>query len=159
MIRTLLFCSLFVCHVAMADTLMLKQWSTHSLEQVSQRYQHQPYLLVFWSLECPTCYKEFEALSAWKQKHPNANLIIVSTDSLNLASDVNAVLTEYQLEQSDTWIFSDQPTAMVRNSIDPKWFGELPRSYFFDAEHQAHSHSGALTTLQLKKWQQFIARN
>jgi hypothetical protein len=28
---------------------------------------------------------------------------------------------------------------------DPGWYGELPRSYFYDAEHNMMSHSGILT--------------
>ena len=156
MINKLLLCSLFLCQISLADTLTLKQWDSNSLRQLSMHYHQQPFLLVFWSLDCPACYKEFDTLSRWKRGYPGSHLIIVSTDSLAMASEVQDVLIEYQLNQSDTWIFANEPTAKIRNSIDSKWFGELPRRYFFDAQHQPHSHSGTLTTDQLNNWQTFI---
>ena len=73
-----------------------------------------------------------------------------------MASEVQSVLTEYQLDQADVWIFANEPNAKIRNGIDPTWFGELPRSYFFDAQHQSQAHSGAITPAQLEKWQAFI---
>jgi len=158
MIRALIVCSVFFCQISIADTLTLKNWGSNSLKQLSTQYQQRPFLLVFWSLECPACYKEFEALSTWKKNHHNSHLVIVSTDPLDMEDEVKNVLVEYELTQSDVWIFSNEPSAKIRNSIDSTWFGELPRSYFFDTQHQSHAHSGALTSTQLKKWQSFIMK-
>jgi len=73
-----------------------------------------------------------------------------------MEGEVLNVLTEYQLNQTDVWIFANEPSAKIRSGIDSTWFGELPRSYFFDAQHQSHAHSGAITPIQLEKWQSFI---
>jgi len=156
MIRSFLLCSVFLCQASLADKLPLQNWNSNSLQQLSAHYYRQPFLLVFWSLDCPACYKEFEVLSHWKENHPNSHLVIVSTDPLDMEDEVQNVLIEYQLTQSNVWIFANEPSAKIRNSIDSTWFGELPRSYFFDAQHQSHAHSGALTSAQLKKWQSFI---
>jgi len=40
----------------------------------------------------------------------------------------------------------------LRFYIDPGWYGELPRSYFYDAAQQRSGHSGALTRAQLQDW-------
>jgi len=157
MIRNLLLWLILISPASFADTTTLQPWRTHSLSELKEHYQQQPFLLVFWSLECPACYDEFEALKIWTQRYPKSNLVIVSTDSQDLQKEVIDVLNEYRLETNSLWIFSNEPRAKLRQAIDDSWFGELPRSYFFNTQHQAHSHSGALTGEQLEKWQYFIS--
>ena len=40
----------------------------------------------------------------------------------------------------------------LRYVIDQDWYGELPRSYYYDADHQRSSHSGTLSQQQLSAW-------
>jgi thiol-disulfide isomerase/thioredoxin len=156
--KKLLLSCLLIGSFSFADSLTLQSWGSNSLEALKNRYQYQPFLLVFWSLECPSCYKEFEALSHWKKKHPDSHLVIVSTDANNTRDDAIGVIKEYELDDADTWIFSHEPSPKLRNDIDPNWFGELPRSYFFNRQHQAFAHSGALTPSQLEQWQIMLSK-
>jgi thiol-disulfide isomerase/thioredoxin len=155
--KRLLISLLFMSATSFADTPSLQPWSIQSLEAAKELYTKQPFLLVLWSLDCPACFDEFEALSHWKKQHPDSHLVLVSTDTIDMKSEVLSVLQDYQLEQADIWIFSNEPTAKLRHSIDGRWFGELPRSYFFSSQHKTISHSGALTNEQLHKWQRFIS--
>ncbi|MGE4630656.1 MAG: hypothetical protein AAEC86_09460 [Pseudohongiellaceae bacterium] len=49
-------------------------------------------------------------------------------------------------------MFADNFAERLRFSIDPNWYGELPRSYFFDAKHNMSSHSGIMTKALLPGW-------
>ena len=39
-----------------------------------------------------------------------------------------------------------------RYSIDPNWYGELPRTYFYDATHQISPLSGKISNSFLNAW-------
>jgi len=156
--RKLILCCLFICQISLAETPALQQWQADSLTEVLKNHPQQPFLLVFWSLECPACYQELAALNRWQKKYPASQLILVATDSLDLQKEVFEVITAYQLNQAELWVFSDQPNAKLRKNIDPTWFGELPRSYFYNSQHQISPHSGQLTDQQLSQWQAYISK-
>jgi hypothetical protein len=40
----------------------------------------------------------------------------------------------------------------LRYNIDPAWYGELPRTYFYDATHQVTPLSGKISNSFLDKW-------
>ena len=49
--------------------------------------------------------------------------------------------------------------AKLRYGIDPSWFGELPRSYFYDAAHNRLPHSGALNEDHIEAWLAAVKAN
>jgi len=49
-------------------------------------------------------------------------------------------------------MFADSFVEKLRFSIDANWYGELPRSYFFDNEHEMKSHSGIISRELLSDW-------
>ncbi|MBL4574831.1 MAG: hypothetical protein JKY51_01865 [Opitutaceae bacterium] len=157
MMRKLLLCCVLFSSVCIADSLTLQRWDTTSFSHLKQKYRQHAFLLVIWSLDCPACFKEFTALSRWKEQYPDSNLVLVSTDASEMQDDVIGVLNEYGLNNADVWIFSNENKATLRNSIDTNWFGELPRSYFINIQQKTFSHSGALTSNQLSQWQRIIS--
>jgi hypothetical protein len=46
-------------------------------------------------------------------------------------------------------MFSDENSDKLRFEIDPKWYGELPRTYFFNAAHQRVGMSGVLSKKEI----------
>ena len=66
--------------------------------------------------------------------------------------EIQQLIEEHQLEAMDNWIFSDSMPERLRYVIDPSWYGELPRAYFYDASHQRRAHSGLLKQEMLQSW-------
>jgi hypothetical protein len=108
-----------------------------------------PFLLILWSLECPSCLSELGTLAAARKRHPGLDLVIVSTDPETDAAKVEHCLSEAGLTDVEYWIFADAAAERLRFEIDPRWYGELPRAYFFDAAHRRHGVSGSISAAQL----------
>lgn len=117
--------------------------------EIKASYAGRPFLLSLWSVDCAPCRLELKILGELKAKDPSFPLVIISADSLEQRETASYILEEYGLENVTSWMFADNFTERLRYSIDPNWYGELPRSYLFDATHQAISHSGVLTKEQL----------
>ncbi len=156
--KNLILSCLLILSVSIANATPIKDWNSNSLEHVKNTYKNQPFLLVLWSLDCPSCFKEFTALGKWLKKHSQHHVVIVSTDSSTMLPDVRDVINEYNLNNTDLWIYSKENPVKLRQSVDSKWFGELPRSYFFNKQHQSKAHSGALTDEQLNLWHTLISK-
>ena len=56
------------------------------------------------------------------------------------------------LKDKESWMFADSFVERLRSSIDPNWYGELPRSYYFDSNHRMQSHSGIVSEELLQAW-------
>ena len=111
------------------------------------------FLMVMWSLDCPPCIKELKLLGMLYKNNPDLNLVLVSTDSPSRNVEINDLLKESGLADSNSWVFSDESSQKLRYSIDPRWYGELPRSYFHSkgGEHRS-SVSGLLKTVEILTW-------
>lgn len=147
----LLFCFILLSQQVSAGP---QPFGTTSLQQIQSRYMDQPFILALWSLDCPPCFQELEILSRWIEKHPGQNLVLISTDQPEFADQVWRVLKQYKLDKVDNWIASDPIVERFRYHIDPRWHGELPRSYFYSASHERRAHSGTLSEQMVDHWMQ-----
>lgn len=116
-----------------------------------------PFLLVLWSVDCPPCLKELTVLSSELTRHPDLRLVLVATDEPALRSRVDQILEQKGLGAVESWIFGEESSNRLRQRIDPAWYGELPRSYFFDRQHQRTAVSGGLTAEHLDTWLKSLA--
>lgn len=148
LIGLLLACTAFA---AMAGG-ELKTFEADSLAEITRERAEQPFILMLWSLDCPSCMKELAALSVSIKQHPDLKLVMISTDDQSMADDVAALLTKFGLGSVELWIFGGADAQRLRHAIDPTWYGELPRSYFYDAAHQRRSHVGVLKAEDLDAW-------
>jgi thiol-disulfide isomerase/thioredoxin len=123
-----------------------------SLNDILKTRQGKPFILMFWSLDCASCMKDLDALAASMKKHPKLDLVMVSTDEAEFAGEVSDMLAKHKLKQVESWIFSDSNAQRLRYEIDSSWYGELPRSYFYDAGHNRLPVSGAITTEHIDAW-------
>jgi thiol-disulfide isomerase/thioredoxin len=108
-----------------------------------------PFVLAFWSIDCPPCYGELKMLGEQLQSIP-FDLVLVSTDTAGSAPEIGRLLTRFGLERTEAWIFS-APPEQLRFEVDRTWYGELPRSYLFWTGRR-EAVSGALTAAALKTW-------
>lgn len=123
--------------------------NVQTFEEIKSDYNGKPFLLSLWSIDCAPCRLELKILGELKRKDPSFPLVLISADSLEHRETAFYILEEYSLEKQVSWMFADNFSEPLRYSIDPNWYGELPRSYLFDSSHNAVAHSGVLTEKQL----------
>jgi len=122
------------------------------MSEIIQHKDQQAFILILWSLDCPPCLKELSLLQSLKGAFSMNQIVLVSTDDQDSSTDVQKILVDYQLNEWDNWFFADALPERLRYIIDPDWYGELPRSYFYDSKHQRKAHSGLLNEVMLKAW-------
>lgn len=132
----------------------LKPFQTDSLAQITAAREGRPFLLLLWSLDCPPCLKELGQLQELAKTPAAQGLVLVSTDGPAQRADAQRTLQRLGLERLDNWIFADDFAARLRYHIDPDWFGELPRAYFYGADHRRTAKSGVLNPQWLQHWLQ-----
>lgn len=114
-------------------------------------------MVVLWSMECSPCIKELELLAGLKRKYEEIDLIMISTDGVSAQNDVEKMLASHQLDSIESWVFADSNAQRLRYEIDRKWYGELPRTYFYDPEHNRSGFSGALTSEHVEAWRSALS--
>jgi len=123
-----------------------------SYSQILELRQHKTFVLVFWSLTCPSCYKELKMLGEFKQRYSDVDIVLVSTDSMATPDELSKVFSKYKLGDVESWVFSADTDERLRFEIDHSWYGELPRSYLFKSSKQKQVVSGLLSITKLKAW-------
>jgi thiol-disulfide isomerase/thioredoxin len=147
--KHLLTALLLLCASMMAQAnsyAALKSFIPGSYQQILNDRANQGFMLVIWSLDCSTCIKDMELLSSIHKSRPNVKIILLSTDELAASQQIVKLLEKYQLADLESWVFADDNTQKLRYEIDPGWYSELPRTYFYSSSHQREGISGALKT-------------
>jgi len=129
-------------------------FTADSLRQIEQQYAGEPFLLVIWEINCFPCREELALLGKLRQAHPDMKVSLLATDNISQIDEIAAILEANQLAGIDSWIFADPNIERLRYNIDPEWFGELPRNYFYDADSSRFGFSGKLTEDVLNEWLQ-----
>jgi len=145
-----LLCAASVSHSSQADNI--QDFGTQSFAQIKTQFEGKPFVVSLWSIDCAPCRVELRMLGELKKNEPEFPLIVISTDSIENREEAADILGSYELQDIETWMFADAFVERLRYSVDPLWHGELPRSYFFKADHSFESHSGILTRAQLEKY-------
>ena len=130
----------------------LKPFVAGSIKEITAARQGKPFILGMWSLTCTHCREELVLLSGLLKKHPDLDLVLVSTDTPEEGEAIGATLRQSGLGSAEAWVFADPFVERLRFEIDPKWHGELPRTYLYDPSHKARAFSGKLDGLQLEQW-------
>lgn len=123
-----------------------------SFAEIKAGYAGQEFLVGLWSVDCPPCLVELDMMGAILEDNPDLPFVLISTDPIEDREWAYDFLQDFGLAERPSWMFADSFEERLRFSIDPNWYGELPRSYFFDADHQMHSHSGIMTRELLLQW-------
>lgn len=123
-----------------------------SQQQILTAHQGKPFILALWSLSCVHCQEELAIFSELLKKHPEVDLILVSTDSPEDSAALTAALQRHALWRAESWVFADNFTERLRYEIDRKWRGELPRTYFYGVDHSVEAVSGKLDPARAERW-------
>lgn len=119
-------------------------FDTTTFERIKAEYAGKPFLVSLWSIDCPPCLVELDLLGKLVAENPEFPLVLIATDSLDKLEESRFLLEDYGLQDIRSWIFADAFVERLRFTIDPGWYGELPRSYFYSPTHEFEAHSGTL---------------
>lgn len=147
---TTMLCAAGVSLCVAADNIA--DFGTHSFAQIKSQYEGRPFVVSLWSIDCAPCRVELKLLGELKKEDPSFPLVVISTDSMENREEAADILESYDLQGIETWMFADAFVERLRFSVDPLWHGELPRSYFFEADHRFESHSGVISRAQIGKY-------
>ena len=130
----------------------LRPFDAASLDGILQQHAGKPFVLALWSIHCLPCREEMAYWNDFRKRYPNVPIVLVATDLPEEWGDVRRFLTRYDPGPVERWAFADEYVERLRYSIDPKWRGELPRTYFYDAGHVAQARSGKIDIGWLNDW-------
>ena len=149
-IKYLLCLIVFISSVACAET-RLQYFNKDSYQSILKNYKQQSFLLVLWSLDCPPCMEELSMLEKFHKQYPDKKIILVSVDSKSQSNEIQRVVNNFGLHRISQWVFNDDAPQYLRYSIDPSWYGELPRSYFH-LQDKRNAVSGKLIEADVIRW-------
>jgi thiol-disulfide isomerase/thioredoxin len=138
--------------LAVAAEAQPRSFKTGSLAQILAARQGKPFLLNLWSLTCPPCRSELDLFAKLRKQHPKFDVVLIAADDPEYAAEAQDYLVKRGLAGVESWIFAEADLQKLRYEIDAEWFGEMPRSYFYDAKHKRIPISGALKAEQLESW-------
>lgn len=150
-VLSLLIISALFKSAVYADEPALKSFTSGSYKQILAENADRPFMLVIWSLTCTSCIKDMELLSSIHKNRPDFKMIMLATDEIAETAQIQAILEKYQLSGIENWVYADENTQKLQYEIDPKWYGEQPRTYFFKRDHQREGVSGALSKEDFEK--------
>ena len=135
--------------VALAD---VQPFDGTSVRTIEQRHAGQAFLVAIWATDCAPCRRELALLAENKRRYPDFPFILVATDPISNRDSVLDILAEYGLDTGDVWVFAEPNVERLRYSIDPGWFGEVPRSYYYNRRGERQAFSGPLDAERLLAW-------
>lgn len=149
---TLIIMSLILMGQASAKESTIQPFIKGSFEQIQKEHQDKPYIIAFWSETCGYCMKELALFGKLLKRHPGVEIVTISTDPFLNDDTVNRILSSKNLQDVQKWVFADNYAARLYSDVDPKWRGELPLTYFFDANNQKLKHMGTINKQELIAW-------
>jgi len=141
---------LFFSHLSFAYDFM--PFDMNTLKVIEKRYIDQPLIISFWSIDCPYCIDDLKKLGKALSKNTNVQLITVCVDGKESAKKAERILSQANLPKHEQYQYAEVDEDRLRYNIDPAWYGELPRTYFYDATHQVTPLSGKISNSFLDKW-------
>ena len=138
---------------APASAAALKTFEPASVEQIAATHKGKPFVVLVWSMDCEFCQHSLDVLSKARAANPGFDIVTISTDPLSdaaLSQMVKKRLSGIDL-LADAWSFGGLAPERLRYAIDPRWRGEKPRSYWYDAQGQRVAYSGVITPAVIEK--------
>jgi thiol-disulfide isomerase/thioredoxin len=154
-LRILVAAALFGCASAWAGH-GVQSFEPQSLQQLEAHNQGKPFLLLVWSMDCEFCQASLDTLARVRARHPGLRVVTVSTDPIGdsaLQAQLARRLSSLaMLDQA--WSFGGKSPEQLRFAVDPRWRGEKPRSYWYDAQGKRVAYSGLISAERVEGWLQ-----
>ncbi len=124
-----------VSYNAVAQQSFIKTFYPGSYTKLLENNKGSEFTLLFWSVDCPPCLEKLKLISKTRM-YAKQKFVFVSTDGDEMLADVAAVVKQMNLEQQAHWVFKSGLNQEIINSVDSNWYGEVPRNYYFNKNHQ-----------------------
>jgi thiol-disulfide isomerase/thioredoxin len=134
----------------------IRSFTAGSFKQVLASREGKPFVLVLWSLECQYCPTELKMLSALKRSYPKLDVVTIATDTVSDIPQLVSRAESYGTGKFEQWVFAEDMPERLRFEIDGRWYGEVPRTYFYDQKHQREVKMGLVNKAFVEEW---LARN
>lgn len=153
--------ALFATGAAAAEFTQLLQRGSY--KKILAAHQGQPLIVAMWSVSCTHCGADLEIFQKLAARHPQLKLVLISSDTPEQKALIEQSLNKYNLGprnaknlhgKVESWVFGDSFTDRLRFEIDPQWYGELPRTYFIEANGKIRGVSGVLDEQETAAWVQ-----
>lgn len=131
-----------------AEQVSIKPFNRDSYQQILNQYQAQPLVLILWSITCSSCLSEMSLIQKLHLQNPALKMIMLSVDGPEFHQEMRQIIQQEKLSTMDHWGFEEDNSPALRYVVDSRWYGELPRTYFFDSKHHKSGHSGVLSPKQ-----------
>ena len=135
-----------------AEAKNIKLFQQDSLQKILLNNKEQPFILIIWSISCSSCLAEMKMIQQIHQQKPKLNIIMLSVDGPEFHLQMSQILEQEKLIGIEQWGFAEDNAPGLRYVIDNRWYGELPRTYFFDSQHQKKGISGVLDYQQYNQY-------
>lgn len=135
-------------------TVAIQPFMADSMQAIRSAQRGRPFVLVLWSVSCIPCREELPHWADWQRRYPDVAIVLVATDPPADTPLVRRALARQADVPAASWAFADDYVERLRWSIDPAWYGEVPRTYLFDAAHRATGRSGRLDAAAVEHWLQ-----
>lgn len=148
------FCMLFlsfIAHSVYAESSELKPFAPGVYQHLLDSRANRPFMLVIWSITCSSCLKDMALLNKMHKNHPEIEMVMLSTDDTSAEAQIKQILAKNELSGLENWYFADENPQKLRYEIDSRWYGELPRTYFWNTTHERVGISGVLTEQDYEK--------
>ena len=130
----------------------VRPFTPGSMQKIQGERAGKPFILTLWSATCTHCPAELKALGELKRKYPNIDIVLLAADTPDEIPQLAKLAEGYGLGKQAQWVFADPQPEKLRFEIDRRWYGELPRTYFFDGEHRREAVSGLVPAERLERW-------
>ncbi|SJM96202.1 conserved exported hypothetical protein [Crenothrix polyspora] len=152
LVLSLLLLMVLLTNATQAGQATLKPFVPGSYQQILTETAKQPFMLVVWSITCSSCLKDMALLNSLHKSHPKLKIVMLATDGAQASAQIQATLQKNELTAVENWNYADDNSQKLQYEIDPTWYGELPRTYFFDKIHQREGISGVLTEVDYQAY-------
>ncbi|RLA01878.1 MAG: hypothetical protein DRQ47_07515 [Gammaproteobacteria bacterium] len=144
---------LLSCLFISQNSFALEPFNSNVFTQIKEENLGKRWLLVLWSVDCPPCFKELALLQKLRSEKQLLPIVIINVDDNDeVAGQRVELLKRFQLNELPNYYFQDGEGDKQRYNIDSQWYGELPRSYFVEANGTFHGKSGLMSEQVLTKW-------
>ena len=109
----------------------IQTFNSSDYKSIIKNQHNKPFIMLFWSIDCSPCLKEMSEISKLS-KDKRDKFIFISTDGHEMKQEISNLLFSRDLEKENNWVFNSDETERIISIIDKHWYGETPRSYYFD---------------------------
>lgn len=146
LIKAVLALALAASCLAAQAGVALQAFEPDNFQRIVDEQKGKPFVLIVWSLDCEYCQASLKTLARERRTRKDLRVVTLATDALG---DPQAVaLMKQRLNQlgmtANAWAFGAAAPEQLRYAIDPKWHGEMPRSYWFNGRGEKTAYSGVL---------------